>query len=280
MDSLVSTEWLASELGASDLVVLDATRHLPAAGRDAAAEFAEGHIPGARFFDLARLVDDTSDVPQALPRPEQLAMELARCGAGPNSRIVFYDDSAVKTAARAWFLCRAHGLSNVAILDGGLAKWKAEGRPLESGGANVARAQSFSLPAPTRIRFKADMLANIDRCAEQVLDARDAGRFTGTTVDAVHGQPSGHIPGSSNLPFMNLFRDNGTFRSPDELRNALADAGIDPERPVVTTCGSGVTACVLLFALHLAGRDDTALYDGSWLDWGSDPATPKATVSL
>lgn len=280
MDSLVSTDWLAAELGASDLVVLDASRHLPAAGRDAVAEFAQGHIPGARFFDLARLVDDISDVPQALPRPEQLAMELARCGAGPHSRIVFYDDSAVKTAARAWFLCRAHGLLNVAILDGGLARWKAEGRALESGVVNVARAASFSLPAPARIRYKADMLANIDSCAEQVLDARDAGRFTGTTVDTVHGQPTGHIPGSCNLPFMTLFRDDGTFRSPGELRDALADAGIDQERPVVTTCGSGVTACVLLFALHLTGRDDTALYDGSWLDWGGDPTTPKATVSL
>lgn len=280
MNSLVSTEWLARQLGAADLVLLDASRHLPAAGRDAQAEFAEGHIPGARFFDLARLVDDTSEVPQALPRPEQLAMELARCGASPSVRIVFYDDSAVKTAARGWFLCRAHGLTNVAILDGGLAKWKAEGRPVESGAPAMARAASFSLPAPLRIRFKADMLANIDSCAEQVLDARDAGRFTGTTVDTVHGQPTGHIPGSCNLPFMTLFRDDGTYRSPDELRSALADVGIDQDRPVVTTCGSGVTACVLLFALHLIGRDDTSLYDGSWLDWGSDPTTPKATVSL
>ncbi|MFZ9394970.1 MAG: sulfurtransferase [Erythrobacter sp.] len=280
MDSLVSAEWLAAELGSADLVVLDASRHLPASGRDAAAEYAESHIPGARFFDLAVLVDETSDVPQALPRPEQLAMELARCGASPSSRIVFYDDSAVKTAARAWFLCRAHGITNVAILDGGLGKWKGEGRPLESGKPEVQRAPSFSLPAPSRIRFKADMLANIDSCAEQVLDARDAGRFTGTTLDAVHGQPTGHIPGSCNLPFMTLFRADGTFKAPDELRVALADAGIDGDRPVVTTCGSGVTACVLLFALHLTGRDDTALYDGSWLDWGSDPTTPKATVSL
>lgn len=280
MDSLVSTEWLAERLGDADLVVLDASRHLPAAGRDAKAEYATAHIPGARFFDLATLVDDTSDVPQALPRPEQLAMELAKCGASPASRIVFYDDSAVKTAARAWFLCRAHGLANVAILDGGLAKWKAEARPLESGKPTVARASSFSLPAPSRIRFKADMLANLDGCAEQVLDARDKGRFSGTTVDAVHGQPTGHIPGSCNLPFGQLYREDGTFKSPAELREAFSDAGIDLGQPVVTTCGSGVTACILLFAMHLAGHDDTALYDGSWLDWGSDPRTPKATVSL
>ena len=280
MDSLVSTQWLVERLGEADLIVLDASRHLPTAERDAKAEFTSAHIPGARFFDLTALVDDTSEVPQALPRPEQLAMELARCGAGPQSRIVFYDDSAVKPAARAWFLCRAHGLANVAILDGGLGKWKADGLPLESGVAAPLRAQSFSLPAPSRVRFKADMLANLDSCSEQVLDARDKGRFSGTTVDDVHGQPTGHIPGSCNLPFGQLFREDGTFKPADELRAAFIDAGIDPSQPVVTTCGSGVTACILLFALHLAGYDDTALYDGSWLDWGSDPRTPKATVSL
>lgn len=281
MDSLVSTQWLANQLGTDDtLVVLDASRHLPAAGRDAKAEFAEAHIAGARFFDLAALVDDTSDVPQALPRPEQLATELSRCGATPQSRIVFYDDPAVKTAARAWFLCRAHGISNVAILDGGFAKWKAEGHPIESGAAQVKRAPSFSLPAPERIRYKSDMLANLDSCSEQVLDARDKGRFSGTTVDDIHGQPTGHIPGSCNLPFAKLFREDGTFRPPGELRAALTDAGIDLDQPVVTTCGSGVTACILLFALHMVGQDNTALYDGSWLDWGGDPHVPKATVSL
>ena len=280
MDSLVSTQWLAEQLGADDLVILDATRHLPAAGRDGRAEFLENHIAGARFFDLAALVDDTSDVPQALPRPEQLAMELARCGASPRSRIVFYDDSGVKTSARAWYLCRAHGLNNVAILDGGFGKWKAEGRAVENGDPEVTRAQSFSLPAPTGIRFKSDMLSNIEGCYEQVLDARDKGRFSGITIDEVHGQPTGHIPGSCNLPFGQLFQEDGTYKPIDDLREALISAGIDLDQPVVTTCGSGVTACVLLFALHLVGHDDTSLYDGSWLDWGSDPKTPKATVSL
>lgn len=280
MDSLVSTQWLAAHLGDDDLVVLDASRHLPAAGRDARAEFLESHVAGTRFFDLAALVDDTSDVPQALPRPEQLAMELARCGASPRSRIVFYDDSGVKTSARAWYLCRAHGLNNVAILDGGFGKWKAEGRAVESGDQKVTRAQSFSLPAPTGIRFKSDMLSNIEGCNEQVLDARDKGRFSGTTIDEVHGQPTGHIPGSCNLPFGQLFQEDGTYKPIDDLREALISAGIDLDQPVITTCGSGVTACVLLFALHLVGHDDTSLYDGSWLDWGSDPKTPKATVSL
>ena len=279
MESLVSTEWLAEELGATDLVILDATRHLPNAGRDAKAEFEDAHIPGAGFFDLTALVDETSEVPQALPRPEQLTAELARCGADRKSRIVFYDDSAVKTAARAWFLCHAHGLQNVAILDGGLRKWKAEDRPLESGAPGIEPKDHFILPQPDRIRFKRDMLANIKSEVAQVLDARDAGRFSGKTTDDVHGQPTGHIPGSCNLPFGTLFNADGTYKSPDELRKALGQAGITVDKPVITTCGSGVTACVLLFALHLTGRDDTALYDGSWLDWGSDPETPNATAA-
>ncbi|NNF93257.1 MAG: sulfurtransferase [Altererythrobacter sp.] len=278
MDSLVSTEWLAAELGAADLIVLDASRHLPGADRDAGKEFLEGHIPGARFFDLTRLVDETSDVPQALPRPEQLTAELARLGADRSSRIVFYDDSAVKTAARAWFLCRAHGLKNVAILDGGIAKWKVENRPLETGERDIEARPRFVLPEPDRIRFKRDMLANISSEAAQVLDARDAGRFSGTTQDAVHGQPAGHIPGSYNLHYAALFNEDGTYKAREELTKALGQAGITPDKPVITTCGSGVTACALLFALHLTGRDDTALYDGSWLDWGSDPDIPNATV--
>ncbi|OGS57294.1 MAG: 3-mercaptopyruvate sulfurtransferase [Erythrobacter sp. RIFCSPHIGHO2_12_FULL_63_10] len=278
MESLVSTDWLAARLGEPGLVVVDASAHLPAAGRDAHAEFLAGHIPGARFLALARLVDTASDVPQALPQPEQLAHELALLGIGPGDRIVFYDDSAVKTAARAWFLCRAHGIGNVAILDGGLAKWKTEGRALESGPTLAKLVEPMALSKPARIRYKADMLANIAHGSEQVLDARDHGRFSGVVVDTVHNLPGGHIPGSCNLPFATLLREDGTFKPLDELRAALEAAGIDLDRPIVTSCGSGVTACVLLFALHLVGREDTALYDGSWLDWGSDPATPKAVA--
>ncbi|MBA4164417.1 MAG: 3-mercaptopyruvate sulfurtransferase [Erythrobacter sp.] len=278
MESLVSTEWLAARLGEPRLVVIDASAHLPAAGRDAHAEFLEVHIPGARFLALARLVDTASDVPQALPRPEQLANELATLGIGPGDRIVFYDDSAVKTSARAWFLCRAHGIGNVAILDGGLAKWKAEGRALESGPSQIEMVKPMSLLSPARIRYKADMLANIAHGSEQVVDARDNARFSGAVVDTVHNLPGGHIPGACNLPFATLFREDGTYKPLDELRAALDAAGIDPDRPIVTSCGSGVTACVLLFALHLVGREDTALYDGSWLDWGGDPATPKSVT--
>ncbi|WP_394730975.1 sulfurtransferase [Altererythrobacter sp. GH1-8] len=276
MENLVSTAWLADRLQNPDIVILDASMHLPAAGRDARAEFLDEHIAGARFLDLASLTDETSDVPSAMPRPEQLAERLASLGASPSSRIVVYDDSAVKTAARAWYLCRAHGLENVAVLDGGLAKWKAEGRVMESGAPEITPAAPFELPSPSRIRFKADMLANLDSCAAQVLDARDTGRFSGAVEDTVHNLPSGHIPGSCNLPFPLLYNENGTFKQPDELRQAIEATGIDLSKPVITSCGSGVTACILLLALEQVGHTDVALYDGSWLDWASDPNTPKA----
>ncbi|NVE94671.1 sulfurtransferase [Altererythrobacter sp. JGD-16] len=276
MDSLVTTEWLAEALSESDLVVLDASMHLPAAGRDARAEFLDGHIPGARFFELASLKDETSDVPSALPRPDQLAERLASLGVSPDHRIVFYDDSDVKTAARAWYLCRAHGLENVAVLDGGLAKWKAEDRALESGELEIAPIETFELPSPARIRLKADMLANIDSGAAQVLDARDVGRFSGAIEDTVHNLPSGHIPGSCNLPFPMLYADDGTLKQPDKLRRVIEATGLDLNQPVITSCGSGVTACILLLALEQVGHGDVALYDGSWLDWASDPDTPKA----
>ncbi len=278
MESLVSTEWLAEYLRDPRLVVIDASLHLPNAGRDARAEFAQGHVPGARFLDLRELVDEQSEVPQALPRPEQLAERLAKLNVQPDSLLVFYDDSAVKTAARAWYLCCAHGLDNVAMLDGGLAKWKTEGRELESGAESAASSESTpALSAPRSIRFKADMLANIESGESQVVDARDPGRFSGEFVDTVHNMPSGHIPGSCNMPFFRLFDEDGTFKSPDELRVLFDEAGIDPQRPVIASCGSGITACVLLFALDMIGAPDTALYDGSWIDWGGDPSTPNAT---
>lgn len=276
MRSLVSTEWLNDTLSDDGLVVLDASQHLPTAERDALAEYLEGHIASARFFDLASLKDETSDVPSALPRPEQLAERLSQIGVGPNDRIVFYDDSAVKSSARAWFLCKAHGLNNVSVLDGGLAKWKAEGRTIESGEPDISPAASFELPSPARIRFKADMLANLDSCTAQVLDARDTGRFSGAIEDTIHNLPSGHIPGSCNLPFTLLYGDDGTMKRPDALRRTIEATGIDLSKPIITSCGSGITASVLLLALEQVGHRDVALYDGSWLDWASDPDTPKA----
>ena len=273
--SLVSSEWLAANLGAPGLVVLDASHHLPAAARDPQADFAAAHIPGARFLGLASLFDAASPVPYAFPTPAQLAERLASLGIGPDDAIVIYDDSAIRTSARAWFVLTASGRGNVAILDGGLPKWRAEGRPLEGGAADVAPAAPAAFTAPTRVRTKADMLANLESRSAQVLDARSADRVYGSGIDPVHGGQNGRIPGAKNLPFTAVFNEDGTYKSPAELRALLTAAGIDLSQPVTASCGSGVTASVLLFALHLVGVDDAALYDGSWSEWGADPDTPK-----
>ncbi|WP_321164546.1 3-mercaptopyruvate sulfurtransferase [Tsuneonella troitsensis] len=278
MDTLVSTDWLAHAIESGDVVVLDATAHATDPTRDARAEFAAGHIPGARFLDLATLKDSGSPVPNALPTSEQVAARLSALGIARPDAVVLYDDSAVKTSARAWFMLRMNGLAQVAILDGGIAKWKAEGRPIENGEANAAPTEAPTLTADwRRVRTKDQMLANISDAGEQVIDARDAGRFTGETVDTVHGLPGGHIPGARNLFFRDLYNADGTFRSDDELRAAFERAGVDLSRPIAASCGSGVTASVLLFALHRLGIEDAALYDGSWSEWGADPATPKET---
>ncbi|MBX7482418.1 sulfurtransferase [Qipengyuania qiaonensis] len=271
MDSLVSTQWLAGELGADDLVVLDATMHLPDSPRKSAAEFAEAHIPRARFLDLASFVDPASDIPKALPTAEQFAKRLGQLGIAPSSRVVLYDDSQIRSAARSWFIFRLYGFEQVAILDGGLAKWKQEGCPLEAGRASI---EQTDFPVPLRVgevRSKKQMLANCGSRAEQVVDARDAARYAG---DEGSGS-EGHIPGAVNVHFPKLFAEDGTYLSPAKIAAEFADAGIDLDGPVTTSCNSGMTACVLAFGLHLTGRNDVAVYDGSWLEWSSDADTPK-----
>jgi len=275
MDDLVSTAWLAGRLGEPGLIVVDASAHLPDAGRDARAEFAAARVPGARFLDLETLKDPDNPVPAALPTADQFAARMAAIGVRDGDRVVIYDDSAVKTSARAWFILRLQGLRELAMLDGGLGKWRAEGRPLENGTAAPATGRVTPSAGPGTVRFKADILANTG--TEQLLDARGAGRFTGAEPEIRPGMPSGHIPGSRNLPFGQVLNPDGTFKDAAGLRAAFAEAGIDLDRPVVTTCGSGVTAAVLLFAMHLLGKQDVALYDGSWSEWGTDPDTPKAT---
>lgn len=277
MDSLVSTEWLARELGAADLLVLDASYHLADAGRDAAAEHAAGHIPGALFLDLAGLADPAAPIENTMPPADHFTARMERLGLQESSRVVVYDDSAIRSAARAWFMLRLFGLRNVAVLDGGLGKWKAEGRPLATGREAPPTGRFPALADASRLRSKADVLRNLSEPREQLVDARGAGRFTGEEAESRPGLASGHIPGSRHLHYARLYNPDGTQRSEEELREAFRSAGVDLDRPVVTTCGSGMTACILALALDRLGKDDVALYDGSWTEWGADPATPKAT---
>jgi len=277
MESLVSVDWLAGEIGACDLRIVDASKHLPEAGRDARAEYEDGHIPGAVFMNLDDLVDPAAPIENTLPLPDGFASRMEALGIGDGSRIVLYDDSAVKTSARAWFMLRMFGAHHVAILDGGLQAWIAAGQPLDKGVETRRHRHFTAWSDPAQVRSKAQVLANIASKAEQVIDARGAPRFTGAVPESRPGLASGHIPGSLNVPYTALYNSDGTFKSPADLRAVFAAAGVDLSRPVITSCGSGVTACVVAFALHLIGKDDVALYDGSWSEWGADPATPKET---
>ena len=272
MDDLVSTAWLAQQLGASDLSILDASLFMPADQRDPAAEFAAGHIPGARRFDIEALSDPAHPAPHMLPSAATFGAAMAALGVGRDDRIIIYDNSPLRSATRAWFMLRHFGADRVAILDGGLAKWRSESRPLEQ-----------SAPAPRRARFDAverDAVVTkamlLRGAGGPVLDARSRARFDGSAADPRPGVAPGHMPGARNLPFADLYRADGTLKSENELAAAFLAAGVDPHSPFIATCGSGVTATSLLFAARRLGGRDARLYDGSWSEWGADPATPKA----
>ena len=274
VNPLVSTEWLAKELGAPDLRVLDGTWHMPQLKRDPRAEFAQAHIPGAGFFDIDAVADHSTSLPHMLPDAAAFAAAVGALGIGSGDRVVVYDVRGVISAARVWWTFRAFGHDAVAVLDGGFRKWRAEGRPVESGIPALAARTFKATPRPELVRDLAAMRANVTTRAAQVLDARSAGRFAGTEPEPRAGLRGGHIPGSLNLPYETLYREDGTLKAPGELTAALRGAGVDLDRPVVTTCGSGVTASVLALALYLAGRRDVAVYDGSWSEWGGRPDTP------
>ena len=254
MESLVSTDWLAEHLGEPGLTVVDCSWHMPATGRNGRDEFLRAHIPRARFLDIDAVSDASNPA------------------LGSDDRLVVYDNSPLRTAARGWFMLRHFGAREVAILDGGLQKWAAEGRPVESGEAKPRANRFEAVERPGEIVAKQQILAGIDIA---LIDARGVGRFEGVESEPRPGVASGHIPGARNLPFAALYNEDGTFRPREGLRRPFDEAGSDPERPFVASCGSGVTAASLIFAAHLLGNDDGRLYDGSWSEWGVDPETPK-----
>ena len=277
MDMLVSTEWLEAELGAPDLRIIDATLFLASHGRDARAEFEAEHIPGAVFLDLDEVVDSDNPAPHMLPPEAKFASRMQSLGLGDGSRFVVYDNTPLHSSARAWWMLKTFGAHYAAILDGGMVKWKAERRPVEAGRPHVRHAHFSPLFDGREVADKGFVSSIMGAGSHELVDARSAGRFTGEEAEPRPGLPVGHIPGSKNLPQGQLFNPDNTWKQGDALRAAFDAAGVDLSRPLVTTCGSGITAAVLLFGARLLGKEDVMLYDGSWSEWGADPATPKAT---
>ncbi len=271
---LVSTDWLAEHLNAPDVRIVDASWYLPSESRDARAEYEAEHIPNAIFFDLDDICDNVDGVPHMLPSAAKFASRMRKLGIGDGNRVVVYDGAGLFSAARAWWMFKTMGHEDVAVLDGGLPKWKAENRPL-SDMAPMPRERHYTARRNNLlIRDSNQVLRNIETGREQVFDARSNGRFEGTEPEPRADLRSGHIPGSLCLPFSSLLNDDKTMKSESELREAFDAAGYDSSRPAITSCGSGVTAAVLYLGLSLIGHRSVALYDGSWAEWGSREDTP------
>ncbi|MBL4740501.1 MAG: 3-mercaptopyruvate sulfurtransferase [Sneathiella sp.] len=272
--SLVSTEWLSQNMSAPDLRIVDASWYLPNENRDPKAEFVENHIPGAVFFDIDEIADLDIPLPHMIPSPEKFSSRMRKLGLGDGNRIVIYDGSGIRSAARAWWMVRLFGHEDVSILDGGLPKWQAENRPTEDLPVPKKERHFTSRQNNMMVREKSQVRKNIETAKEQLLDARAKGRFEGVEPEPREGLRSGHIPGALNLPFNQLLNGDGTLISGSALTAAFEDAGIDMSKPVITSCGSGITACVLAFGLHMIGHRRVSVYDGSWTEWGLDPDMP------
>jgi len=278
-DALVSTDWLAEHLAAPDIRVVDGSYYLPGEGLDPRAEFEAHHVPGAVFFDIDEIADSSVDLPHMIPPPEKFSARVRKLGLGDGVRIVAYDQRGLFSAPRVWWTFRLFGHRDVAVLDGGLVKWLAEGRPVEEGSAHPTERHFTARTNSLMVRDRDQVRTNLDSGREQLVDARSRGRFEGREPEPRQGLRGGHIPGSLNLPFADLLdRESQTLLPAAQLAERFAAAGIDMKRPVIASCGSGITAAVVALGLHVAGHKDVSVYDGSWAEWG-DPESglPVAT---
>lgn len=277
LSPIVSTQWLAEHLSAPDVRVVDGTYYLPTEEKDAKALYEEAHIPGAVFFDIDDISDSESPLPHMIPSEIKFASRVRKLGLGDGNRIVVYDQRGLFSAARVWWSFKLFGHQDVAVLDGGLPKWMAEGRPVEDGVSRPGERHFTPRFNSFLIRDKQQLLRNLESKREQVIDARAQERFEGRVPEPREGLRSGHIPGSLNLPITELMAEDKSLLPVDQLRAKLEEAGVDYTKPIVTSCGSGVTAAVLSLALELTGHKNVALYDGSWSEWGLEGDTPVAT---
>lgn len=275
---LVTTQWLAAHLGRPGLVPLDASWYLPTAGRDPDAEFQAGHLPGAQRFDIDAASDRTSPLPHMLPTPTAFATYAGTLGIDADAAVVVYDGSGANlSAGRVWWMFRVFGHDRVAVLDGGIGKWRAEGRALETGAASAASPRTFVSHPVTSLVRNADAVARALADGAQVVDVRAAERFEGRAPEPRAGVRSGHMPGSRNVPYASLVDAAGVLRPAAQVQALLQSAGVDAAQPIICSCGSGVSAGALALALATLGRQDAAIYDGSWSEWGADPKRPVAT---